>query len=61
MTSRVHVNARIGAKGVEWMDRLAEDTTTAGIETNRSDVLRAALVVARQNEDNVKAILRARI
>jgi hypothetical protein len=57
---RKMVTCRIGAAGVDWMDSVAlEETgrlTTSSV--NRSDVLRTALLVARQHDREFRTLLR---
>jgi predicted transcriptional regulator len=50
---RVHVTFRLGQKGVDWIDRLAQDE-----HTTRARVIRAALAVARAHISEVTATLK---
>lgn len=55
MSRRVPLNVRIGIKGREWLDLLSREHPTPG---GVSDVVRAALAVARKHEKEVVAYLK---
>lgn len=62
MPARDIINFRIGPKGAEWLDTLAvAESVEANKRISRSDVIRAALVVARKHEPEVKKLLRAQL
>jgi Arc/MetJ-type ribon-helix-helix transcriptional regulator len=59
MPPREHMNFRLGAKAVEWIDTLAiAESVEASKRITRSDVIRASLAVARKYEPEVKKLLR---
>lgn len=59
---RQQINTRIGTAGIAWIDQIALDESVhVGHLLNRSDVMRAALAVARDHEREVRAILRRRV
>jgi predicted transcriptional regulator len=49
------VAARVSEKGLEWLDKIAEEE-----DRTRSDVMKAALMTARDNEDRVRKYLQNR-
>lgn len=59
---RIQVAVRLGAGGVTWLDQIARETRDDYDPTSpvpsRSDVIRAALVVARRHEAEVKKAIR---
>lgn len=55
MSRRVPLNVRVGEKGKEWLMLISRENPTPG---GISDVVRAALVVARKYEKEVVAHLK---
>lgn len=54
MYERTLINFRVGQKGLRWLQSVADKH-----RTNRSAVIRAALVVARKHEKDLEAALSA--
>lgn len=62
MPGRQFVGVKIGPRGVEWLDQIAMEETGRDPEAEytRSHVIRAALVVARENEKRLRMVMRSR-
>lgn len=59
---RQFLGVKVSDNGFKWLDSLAEEEQVgSGTPTTRSDVVRAALYVARKHEGEVFAVLRARM
>lgn len=58
---RAFVGVKVGVNGLAWLDSVAleEDGRTEKRKITRSDVIRAALVVAARHENELRAVLRA--
>lgn len=57
---RQFVGVKIGTRGVEWLDQVAleESGRLIDVDITRSHVIRAALIVARQHDAELRRILR---
>jgi hypothetical protein len=59
----VPLNVRLGVPGVAWIDQMALDESGIHPERrfNRTDIVRAALAVARKHEKEVRDVLRSQV
>lgn len=60
MAERKFVGVKIGEKGVTWVDQVALDEAgrMTDVTITRSHVIRAALILARRHEAELRDIIR---